>query len=118
MHFLDQFQPDPESGEPYNLNFGTSIELPSGRKFCTGSFDSLNIIVDKSKKNPLPVTVKAKNHHMVHVTHHRNMEEAELAIVALAYFCDSVQYYESLERQVAEEEAQEAEEEEWDFPID
>lgn len=98
----DKFEQDPESHE---LNFGTDIELPSGRKLCTGAFDSVNIIESPTHGNPLPVIVQIKNNKMVHVTHHRNMEEAELAIVAMAYFCDSVLYFRDLEEEVAEQES-------------
>lgn len=102
MQFLEKFyhEVDPD----YELNFGTEVELPSGRMLITGSFDSIQIVEVKSKRNPLPITVKVRNNKMVHVTHHRNMEEAELAIVALAYFCDSVQFYEDVRREVQREE--------------
>lgn len=102
MSPFHKFTDNPESHE---LNFGTDIELPSGREFRTGAFDSVNIIESSIHGNPLPVIVQVKNNKMVHVTHHRNMEEAELAIVALAYFCDSVLYFSELEEEVAEQEA-------------
>lgn len=98
MHFLDKFTP--EEDDTYELNFGTDIELPSGRMLCTGAFDAVTIQHKPDHGNPLPVTVSVRNNRMVHVTHHRTMEEAELAIVALAYFCDSVIHYQDLEEYV------------------
>lgn len=111
-HFLAKFT---ES----DLNFGTEIELPSGRKFLTGSFDAVQIVRTEEKGNPLPITVKVGNRKMVHVTFHRTMEEAELAIISLAYFCDSTQFYEDVRREVEEDDAREAAElEEDDLPMD
>lgn len=65
------------------------VKLPSGREFRSTVFESVILCENPPLIGSTPsVTVKVKKGGMTLVTRHQSMEEAELSILALSFFCE------------------------------
>ncbi len=67
---------------------GEEIVLPSGRTFGTWAFES--VLLKNEPAESLPWKLQVTNRKNVFVSRHSSLEEAELAVIALAYFCNEI----------------------------